>query len=320
MNRLLLVAVPNLSEDNRKRIYEASSRNGLEVCFCDTAAEAKEMQARAEIILGQQADLAENVPLLRWLCTPSAGVDQFAKCDVFLSGQAVLTNSTGAYGVTISEHIVMLLLEILRRQQEYTEIVAQRQWIRDLPVRSIRDSRITLVGTGDIGQETAIRLRGFSPSCLIGVNRSGRNPGELFDKIVCSENLEEVLPESDILILSLPGTPDTYGMLESKELALLPDGAVLINVGRGTVFGQKDLEKELRSGRLFAALDVFEEEPIPADDSLWTCPNLLITPHIAGNMTLPYTVRRIIDFFLEDLDNYCAGAPLKHCVDLKRGY
>lgn len=195
----------------------------------------------------------------------------------------------------------MLLLEILRRQQDYSRIIAERQWIRDLPVRSIRDSRITLIGTGDIGQETAIRLRSFSPSCLTGVNRSGNNPGERFDKIVRIENLEDVLPETDVLILSLPGTPDTAGMLGKNKLSRLPDGAVVINVGRGTVICQNDLEKELRSGRLSAALDVFEEEPIPAEDSLWTCPNLLITPHTAGNMTLPYTVSRIIDLFLEDL-------------------
>ena len=109
-------------------------------------------------------------------------------------------------------------------------------------------------------------------------------------------------------------------MLSRESLALLPDGALLVNVGRGSLLDQQALEAELRAGRLRAALDVFEEEPLPPDASLWSCPNLLITPHTAGNMTLPYTRRRIVELFLEDFENYCAGRPLLRRVDPRRGY
>lgn len=320
MERYLLTVIPGVAERERERIRGAAERNGLEARFFETAEEAAEMLPKAEIIFGQSGGLVENVPALKWLCTPSAGINQFLEKPVFLEGQAVLTNSSGAYGVTISEHVIMILLEILRRQPDYTQIVGRREWIRNLSVRSIRDSRITLLGTGDIGQETAVRLRAFSPEWLTGVNRRGENPGNLFDRILLSGELETVLPQTDVLIISLPGTSDTEGMLGERQLALLPDGAVIINVGRGPIIRQDALEKELRRGRLFAGLDVFEQEPIPAEDSLWTCPNLLITPHIAGNMTLPYTVSRIVEMFLEDLDNYCAGRPLRHSVNIKRGY
>ena len=128
------------------------------------------------------------------------------------------------------------------------------------------------------------------------------------------------LAEADALILSLPGTPETFHLLGEAQLALLPDGAAVINVGRGSVIDQPALERELRSGRLCAALDVFEEEPLPQDHSLWTCPNLLITPHVAGNMTLPWTVNRIVELFLEDLENYCNGKPLRRRIDPQRGY
>ena len=134
------------------------------------------------------------------------------------------------------------------------------------------------------------------------------------------EFLDSVLPETDILIISLPGTAETLHMLDTRRLAMLPDHALIVNVGRGAVIDQQALESELRSGRLLAALDVFEQEPLPDDDPLWTCPNLLITPHIAGNMTLPYTRRRIVELFLEDFENYCAGKPLARQVDLQRGY
>ena len=108
--------------------------------------------------------------------------------------------------------------------------------------------------------------------------------------------------------------------LDAERLALLPDGALIVNVGRGTAVDQAALERELRAGRLQAALDVFEQEPLPADDPLWDCPGLLLTPHVAGNMTLPYTRDRIVALFLEDFENYCAGRPLQRQVDLKKGY
>ena len=109
-------------------------------------------------------------------------------------------------------------------------------------------------------------------------------------------------------------------MLDARRLALLPDQALVINVGRGSVIDQRALEKELRAGRLCAALDVFEQEPLPAEDSLWDCPNLLMAPHVAGNMTLPYTKDRIVALFLEDFENYCDGKPLHRQIDLAKGY
>ena len=320
MKRKMIIAEPLPDEKHREAIRTAAEAHGSSVCFFENPVDALPELADAEIGFGKAVMLAKNAPQLRWLCTPFAGFDPFTAPGIFASPKAVLTNSSGAYGVTISEHVVMLILEILRRQPEYSEIVRRREWRRDLPVASIRGSRITLAGTGDIGCETAVRLRAFEPACLTGVNRGGRNPRELFDKIVRQEDLDSVLPETDVLVISLPGTPETFHMLNAGRLALLPDGALVINVGRGTVIDQKALESELRAGRLRAALDVFEEEPLPAGDSLWDCPNLLMAPHVAGNMTLPYTRDRIVQLFLEDFENYCAGRPLARQVDLKRGY
>ena len=320
MERKLVVVLAALEESQRARIREAAARQGFRALFFESDAEALPYLADAEIVFGQSAALAKNAPALRWLCTPSAGVNQFCAPGCFASPDAVLTNSSGAYGVTIAEHVLMVTLEMLRRQTEYHQIVRRREWTRNLPVRSIKNSRVTMLGTGDIGREAALRLRAFGPAALIGVNRSGSNPQDLFDRAVRQDALESALPETDILIISLPGTDETYHMLDARRLTLLPDGALIVNVGRGTVIDQKALEAELRSGRLLAALDVFEREPLPADDPLWDCPNLLITPHTAGNMTLPYTRQRIVDRFLGDFENYCGGKPLARRVDLRRGY
>ena len=319
MRRKLITVLSALNENHRALIRAAAEKNGFDALFFDCDAQALPHLADAEIVFGQAVFLAQNSPRLRWLCTPSAGVDHF-QGGVFASPDAVLTNSSGAYGVTIAEHVVMVILEMLRRQMDYTEIVRRREWIRDLPVDSIKNSRITLLGTGDIGQETALRLRAFSPASLTGVNRSGKNPDGLFDRVFLPQDMDTALPETDILIISLPGTPETLRLLDARRLALLPDQALVVNVGRGTVIDQSALEAELRKNRLRAALDVYEQEPVSQKDTLWDCPNLLMTPHVAGNMTLPYTKDRIVALFLEDFENYCAGRPLMRQVDLKRGY
>ena len=241
MSRKIVAAISALEPRHRALIAEAARKNGFEALFFDSDAAAMPHISDAEIVFGQSAALAKNAPALHWLCTPSAGVNQFLGEGVFASPDAVLTNSSGAYGVTIAEHVVMVILEALRRQSEYSAIVSRREWVRNLPVRSIRDSRVALLGTGDIGQECAIRLRAFGPASLTGVNRGGRNPRELFDRIVPQEQLDSLLPDTDILIISLPGTAETLHMLDARRLALLPDGALIVNVGRGTVIDQPAL-------------------------------------------------------------------------------
>ena len=321
MNRKMVVVLPVLSPEHREQIRLSAASHGFEVSFFTEAQEALPALSDAEVILGQSEVLSRHAPRLRWLCTPSAGVNQFLGSGAFAAPEAMLSNSSGAYGVTIAEHIIMVTLELMRHQMEYNEIVSRRAWRRDLPIRSIRGSRVTLLGTGDIGQEAAIRLRAFSPRCLTGMNRGGRNPGNLFDRVITEAELDSVLPQTDLLILSLPDTTQTRGILDARRLALLPADAFLVNVGRGSAIDQQALEKQLREERLSgAALDVFEQEPVPAESSLWTCPRLLITPHVAGNMTLAYTVEKIISQFLGDFERYCDGQPLSHLVDRLVGY
>jgi Phosphoglycerate dehydrogenase and related dehydrogenases len=320
MERRMAVAVPNLTEEHRERIRKAAEDRGFEIRFLASAAEDPAWLLSAEVVFGHLPETARTSEALKWLCTPYAGVDQFLTPGAFANPEAELSNSSGAYGVTIAEHTVMMLLELLRRQPDYRQIVARREWKRDLPVRSLYGARITLLGTGDIGRETARRLRAFRPREMTGVNRGGRNPENLFDRVLTADSWEQALPETDLLVISLPGTREAFHMVGKKQLALLPDGAVIINVGRGSVIDQQALAEELRGGRLYAGLDVFESEPLSPEDPVWTLPNLLITPHTAGNMTLPYTVNRIVELFLEDLDRYCAGEPLLRRVDRARGY
>ena len=130
--------------------------------------------------------------------------------------------------------------------------------------------------------------------------RSGNNPGNLFDQVQTPEKLASLLTDTDILIISLPGTKETFHLISTPQLSRLPDHAVIINVGRGTVVDQEALEEELQNGRLYAGLDVFEKEPLPAESVLWDSQRAVITPHVAGDTSLPHTVDRIVDLFLEE--------------------
>lgn len=318
MKKIAVFYAP-LTEEHRKMIKEAADRKGFSVAFCSDEEETAREVEDAEVIFTLNANLASKGKKVRWICTPSAGVDHFLP---YVTGTDImLSNSSGAYGVTIAEHIVTVTLELMRRRCEYSKIVEKRQWRNDLPVRSVKGSRIVMLGTGDIGREAAIRLRSFGPESITGVNRHGSNPSGIFDEVVTSDDLETVLPDTDLLIMSLPSTDKTKAIMSKERLMMLPKTAYIVNVGRGNAIEEGALEKLLRDGELAgAALDVFEKEPLDPASSLWDCPRLIITPHVAGNWTLPYTVDRIVDLFLEDFDNYCNDRPLCRLVDTKAGY
>ncbi|MBO4281550.1 MAG: DUF4298 domain-containing protein [Lachnospiraceae bacterium] len=319
MDRKMVMAFAPLTEKQREQIAAKAEKKGFRAVFCTNPDEALKEAKDAEIVMSLDKRLAKAGPNLKWFCTPSAGVDhvlgELEGTDILLS------NSSGAYGVTIAEHIVMTALEVMRNRPEYIRLKEERVWKQNLPVRSLYGATVTFLGTGDIGQEAARRIRAFAPKSLIGVNRHGSNPEQLFDRIVPLSGLNRVLKKTDLLIMGLPSTKETRGIMSAERLAMLPQGAFVVNVGRGDAIDQKALEEMLRNGTLGgAALDVFKKEPLPKESTLWDCPRLILTTHVAGNWTLPLTVEKIVAMFLEDFDRYCKGLPLKRLVDRRIGY
>lgn len=320
MSRIICVVNEFITDAHRRQIDAAAEKHGFSVRYYQTKADASGHLADCEVLFGHWRSLLKEAPMLKWYCCSYAGVDPYQPPFRFPES-VLLTNSSGAYGVTISEHIMMVTLMLQRRMLDYAQIVRDRGWTNDLPVRSIQGSRLTLLGTGDIGTTFAQRAKALCPASVTGVNRSGRVPDPVYDRVMPMAELDRVLPETDILVMSLPSTPETVGILSRERLALLPESAILVNVGRGSAIDQDALMDELNAGRLAgAALDVMTPEPLPADHPLWTTKNLLITPHVAGNMTLGYTCSKTVSMFCDDLENYAEGRPLKHLVDLKRGY
>ena len=181
--------------------------------------------------------------------------------------------------------------------------VGERVWLPPLPVRSLCGAHITVLGTGDIGTSFAQRAKAMGAKSICGVRRTIKPADPAFDRIVTLSDLDSVLPETDILVMALPSTGETVGVLSRERIALLPPQAIVVNVGRGTAVDQEALA-----------------EALPRDHFLWETKNLLITPHVAGNMSLGYTRDKDVDMFCEDLENFAAGRPLAHLVNRKLGY
>ena len=323
MSRDICVYLEFLTPAHKAQIEKAARETGFSVHFfdLDQFEEARACLQHCEVLYAHDLALLKAAPAsLQWYCCSFAGVDIYCKDpSVFANPQCLLTNSSG-YGVTIAEHVVMVTLMLLRRMPEYEEVVRQRSWSNQLPIRSIRDNEFTILGTGNIGTNVAQRLRGMGAAKITGLSRSGR-PSADFDQVLPISRLDEVLPETKILVMALPSTPETENILSRERIALLPPEAYVINVGRGTALDQDALTEALNSRRLAgAALDVMVPEPLPPDHPLWNARNLILTPHVSGNMTLGYTCDVNVEMFCRDLANYAAGRPLVNLVDRTLGY
>ena len=323
MSRNICIYQEFLTDAHKAQIQKTAEELGFAPHFftLDQFEEAKACVQDCEILYAHSPDLLRAAPAtLKWYCCSFAGVDPYCKDPaIFANPDCILTNSN-VYGVTIAEHVVMVTLMLLRRMPEYEEVVRQRSWSNQLPIRSIRDNEFTILGTGNIGVNVADRMRGMGAAKIIGLSRSGR-PHPAFDEVHPIADLDKVLPDTKILVMALPGTAETIHILNRERIALLPKDAYIINVGRGTAIEQEPLIEALNEGRIAgAALDVMDPEPLPHDHPLWSAKNLILTPHVSGNMTLGYTCDTNVAMFCEDLKNYAAGKPLNGFVDRTKGY
>ena len=318
--RKLAVCADFLTEEHRAQIDRTAADAGLSSAYITQAVLAERI-AEFEVLFGYiPPEILPRAKSLRWLCAASAGVDHLLDDALWPRPDCLLSNSSGAYGPTISEHILMVLLMLLRRMPEYQQPLLRREWPFLTPIRSITGSRMVLLGTGDIGSHTARRLKALGAE-VTGVCRSGRTSEPAFDRVVPVSELDSVLPGADALILALPATRETAGILSRERLALLPETAYVVNVGRGSAIDQEALVDALRDGHLAgAALDVMTPEPLPADHPLWSCPNTILTPHVSGNMSMGLTCDLDVGMFCRDLAHYGKGEPLEHLVDRSRGY
>ncbi len=317
----ILVINNQLEQKHTDLIKTTADSLGADVHFYKAESEIPQSDFDTDIIYGFAPSIVKTSKTLKWLCVPWAGVDSIMKPGYFANEDCLLTNAAGAYGVSIAEHMIAVSLVMMRRLDEFLSETREGKWLAPRAQKSLKDCRITVLGTGDIGTSFAKRARAFEPASITGVCRSGKSRETVYDKVLAVSALDTILPETDLLAMSLPATPETCDILSRARISLLPQGAYIVNMGRGSAIDEDALADSLESGHLAgAALDVFQTEPLPQESRLWKTKNLLITPHVAGNLTLPHTKDKNVAMFLEDLHNFVACKPLHYLVDKKLGY
>jgi len=232
----------------------------------------------------------------------------------------VFTNAGGIHAQPLAEFIVLSILAFSRGLLPTLAAQREQRWER-FAGTDVAGRTVLVFGVGRIGRAAARACRGLDMR-VIGVKRSveGVDPASLeLDELHAPDRLHDLLPRADALVLTAPHTPETEHIIGARELGLLPRGSVLVNVGRGKLVDEPALVSALESGQLAgASLDVFEQEPLPADSPLWGMPNVIVSPHSAG--TSDRENGRITDLFCDNLHRFLADKPLVNVVDTERLY
>ncbi len=314
----VLVTIP-VEEEHRR--YLESVGTGMHFTYaCRQKGADEKMVARAAYILGNvRPEYLSQAQNLEFLQLDSAGANEYVKPGILPAG-VKLCNATGAYGATIAEYLVGMVFALKKKLPRYEENQRKHLWKDEGMVTNIAGSSTLVLGLGDIGDVFARKMHALG-SKVTGVRRNQGEKPDYLEGLYQMSALEELLPKADIVVCTLPETAETRHLLDERKLGLMKPSAVLVNVGRGSLIPTQDLIKALEEGMIAgAAIDVAEQEPLPEDSPLWEAPNLIITPHVAGN----YHTREILDAVVEiagrNFQAFLSGRPLRNEVDFQTGY
>ncbi|WNG87544.1 D-2-hydroxyacid dehydrogenase [Mycobacterium sp. ITM-2016-00317] len=262
-------------------------------------------------------DTLAQSPRLRWVQATSAGVGARVEALGLRHGPLTITTASGVHAGPLAEFVLAGILYFARRLPDLEADRAERIW-REGAASELAGRNAVVVGAGRIGTRIAEMLKVFGVTST-GVTRRRRPVAAPFVEAVTSEELPGHLHRADILIVAAPITDQTQAMIAAPEIAALPDGAVIVNVGRGATIDEHAMIGELRAGRLRGAvLDVTAVEPLPTDSALWSLDNVILSPHTAANV--PSENAKIVEIFTDNLRRYLRGEPLRNVYDHDAGY
>ncbi len=337
MDTISVVSTLSFSDELLNRLRAVSPRL---VVMQQTASSVDELPAgwldQVEVLYtGSALPDPARAPRLRWVQLHSAGVDHVLDTPLWRSDVAV-TTSSGIHAPNIAEYVLAMMLAFSRRIPRMLAFQARAEWPprrwEKFAAPELRGATVGVMGYGSIGREVGRLAHAFGMRVL-GLRRGGRTdrppefelpelagrPGAEPDLVFTPDRLAEMLPECDYVVLALPHTPATYHFIDEAALRAMKPSALLINIGRGALVDETALARALREGWIAgAAMDVFEQEPLPADSPLWKMDNVIISPHIAG--FTPHYDERATTLFAENLRRYLAGDPLLNQVERGRGY
>ena len=298
------------------------SETGAEYVMAESMADVRARLAECDVVFHYghpRHALSANWALtehLRWLHVGGVGID-WVLFPELVESDVTLTNSRGVFDTSLPEYLLSLMLALVKDLPSTIRAQDRHEWQHRL-LEPLTGGRVLIVGAGSIARASARLLRTLGlETTLVGRHEREGEPGE--GRIRTVADLPGLLPSADWLIVLVPLTPQTRGFIGAAQLAALPRGARFVNIGRGPTVVEPALIEALRSGHLAgAALDVFEQEPLPAESPLWDMPNVIVSPHIGGDEAS--TPRAFADAFLANLRRYLADEPLRNVVDKGLGF
>ncbi|MEV6167304.1 D-2-hydroxyacid dehydrogenase [Streptomyces sp. NPDC051954] len=313
-----LVMVPPRPDETRSwpdRLTEEVP--GIEVLCPEGPEDVDAALGRADAVYGTLTpELLRSAQRLRWLQAPQAGPPPGFYHPDLVRHPVEVTNMRDTYTDHVAAHTMALVLALARQLPRYVREQAAANWAPDWSdgaVVPLGEARALIVGTGAVGAETGRLLAAFGTR-VEGVDARVTAPPPGFGRVLSPDHLDRLLPEADIVVLTVPHTPRTEGLMDARRLATMKDGACLVNVGRGPTVRLDDLVRALDEGRLRGvALDVVEREPLPPEHPLWRHPRALITPHVAG--AGPHAAERRFEVLVDNARRFAAGKPLVNVVD-----
>jgi len=293
---------------------------GLEVVRELDPEKAREQFRDAEIFCGFQlpGPIAEAKEL-KWVQLTSAGAEHMFETGIVQS-DVLVTTASGVHAHAMAEYALCAMVMLARRIPEILGEAARHEWRpqrqRTYYGEELHGKTVGVLGLGAIGQQVATTSRCLGMRVL-GVRRSG-SPG-VADEVYTPDRLLEMLPLCDFVVVALPLTAETRGLIGERELRAMKRTAFLVNVARGHIVEERSMVRALREEWIAGAtVDVFAEEPLPPDSEMWDLPNLIVTPHMAGNFVA--YLDRVMDILRENLRRYLAGEPMINVLDKQRGY
>ena len=290
-----------------------------------TPAEIQQHIADAEVIFGyltsEQFDAANS---LKWIQTLDAGMEGlFRPVPQVASSDVMVTNARGAGAPLIGEHALAMIFALGRQFPRFWQDKKDHKWDQDgalTAVEFLGNKTVGIIGFGKSGRETAWRCQAMGMT-VIALDKEPVDGDPIVDEVWTLDRLPDLLWQSDYVVVTAPFTPANNGMIGKSELAMMKRSARLVVTSRGRLVDHAALVNALRDGEIAgAALDTVVQEPLPADNELWDIPNLIITPHIAGNGEQEILDRRTFDIFSQNLGRYLGGYPLINVVDKRKQY
>lgn len=314
----MIIFLSKVSEKHREKLKAEYPEQTF--IFCDKPEEAKEYVNEAEVYVtygDMDEALIEHSKKLKWIACLSAGVDRLPLEAIKEKG-ILLTNSKGIHKIQMAEYAISMLLQVYRNLKKIIENEQQAIWDKGVKIQEITGKTLLVLGTGAIGGETARLAKAFRME-TIGISRSGKAK-EYFDEVYQISEVMEVLPKADFVVSVLPSTEETKHLFTYEMFQAMKPSAVFLNMGRGTLVVEDDLLRAIQEEELsHAVLDVFDQEPLPAEHPFWKEENITVTPHISG-LSPAYFVRAL-EIFRHNLNAFVhSSKDFINIVDLTNGY